>query len=64
MPESSEVKETKQKDGAKVKAYLQGNGHKKTNLDKLKWTTPDKIIESVVKLHNHTMETYLSSGLG
>ena len=59
MPQS----EKKQKDGAKVKAYLQAKGHKKTTLDKQKWTTPDKIIESVAKLHNCTVEAYLSSGL-
>jgi len=56
--------EKKQKDGAKVKAYLQGKGYKKTTLDKQKWTTPDKIIESVVKLHGRTMEGYKAGGLG
>lgn len=54
----------KQKDGAKVKDYLQAKGYKKADLDKQKWTKAEDIISSVVKLHGRTWEEYKASGLG
>ena len=54
----------KQADAKKVKAYLQGKGHTKAKLDKLKWTKADEIIESVVKLHGKILTEYRQGGLG
>lgn len=53
----------KQTNAKKVKDYLKSKGMSTAKLNKEKWTTPDEIIESVVKLHGGMMEAYRGGGL-
>jgi len=58
MPQSDGKK---QKDKVKVKNYLKAHGHKTITVDAEPFVD---IVESVVKLHNQTIEVYRGSGLG
>jgi hypothetical protein len=52
------------KDAKKVQDYLKAKGMAQAKVSKQKWTSPDDIIESVVRLHNGTLEAYRQGGLG
>ena len=46
---------------AKAKAYLKAHGHEASKVDGEPFTD---VVESVVKLHNRSLEAYRGSGLG
>ena len=60
----ADKKLSKVEDAKKVKDYLKSKGHKQTDIDKQKWSKADDIVESVVKLHGATLESYRGCGLG